>query len=920
MTNFDNNTLEKLSSNSKELYETLSNADSWVESNLKYEDKESVLTKIKKTKSEVAKIQRTINSKPVFALFGISQVGKSYLAQSLLSSNGKPLRIKCGSENIDFLKEINPQGSGAESTGVVTRFSIEDAGFSEEYPIQVKLLSPKDLILIIADSFFSDISRLETYSSKEDFKLRIKEIQNEYSGKPKVQNFLNEDDLWDINKYFKENFNKFSYYVSEIESSGFWGEVGKIIEQIPPNDWCKVFELVWYRNDKLSSVFNKLTQTLELLSFSKKCFVAKEAVLRSEGAILDVQRLNDILGSSKELSVCFGNNQKQAIESALFCALVSELTLTIDKSLAENKEFLQNTDLLDFPGARSRESFLVEKINDEAVVKMFLRGKISYLFNKYSMDFEINNLLFCMKDEKIEVNELAGIVNDWIEKNIGPDPETREKSIGELGTSPLFVVLTFFNRQLDFDPINDNSDVSYKWDNRFRRFFEEQITFKYGWHTHWTSSNPNFSNFFLLRDFKFSNDTFISKDNIETEVREERKNHLKNLEESFLKYPFVQKHFTNPESAFKQAARINQDGSELIIDSLLPAANNFVKVKNSADRLNNNRVQVLTELSKYLVSDNLKEKRDTAFRKANDIQFSLLNLFSRPEFRFSDYLKGYFLSDTEVYNLVHENFLKSSRKDEPERYTIFKSMFKGISASKTRLENLQVIADKLKLDTPEAAEDYLDKNDFDLDEVLENRVYTSATKLVDSLIDLWKSKMAADNFEEFTLLGMEKRRITEFGDYLVETFESLHIRDELVEIYEQKTRLINSPASTQEYLSAISTNYFNDFVSNFGFNFMSKNRLDELFDLCKEYDEDVDLLKYPGRTVDQNELLSIYDTGETRKEDSVNPLVDNFRLYLLKMKLAMISNCGFSNYNVEENEKLSTIVNGLDQISFELTK
>ena len=155
---------------------------------------------------------------------------------------------------------------------------------------------------------------------------------------------------------------------------------------------------------------------------------------------------------------------------------MAELTLTVNESLAEKKEFLKNTDLMDFPGARSRESFLLENINDDAVVKMFLRGKISYLFSKYSMDFEINNLLFCMKDEKIEVNELAAIVNDWIEKNIGHDAETREKSIGELGTSPLFVVLTFFNRQLDFDPINDTTDVSYKWDNRFRRFFEEQIT------------------------------------------------------------------------------------------------------------------------------------------------------------------------------------------------------------------------------------------------------------------------------------------------------------------------------------------------------------------------------------------------------------------------------------------------------------
>ena len=919
MINFDKNILGQLSSNSSRLYEVLCRADSWVGRNLKYEDKDSISTKIKKNRSEVAKIERTLESKPVFALFGISQVGKSYLVQNLLSDDGNPLEVQCGDDKIDFLKEINPQGSGAESTGVVTRFSIEKVGISNEFPVRAKLLSPKDLIIIIADSFFSDVSRLEKYCTKEDFKLRIEDLQESYGSNPKVQNFLNEDDLWDINKYFKENFNKFSHYVSEIENSGFWSEIGELIERIPPNEWYRVFELIWYKNDKLTTVFNRLIETQVSLDFSTKCFVTKNAILRTKGAILDVQRLDNILNSSKMIDVCLGGDNIKSVDISLFCALVAELTLTVNESLAEKKEFLKNTDLMDFPGARSRESFLLENINDDAVVKMFLRGKISYLFSKYSMDFEINNLLFCMKDEKIEVNELAAIVNDWIEKNIGHDAETREKSIGELGTSPLFVVLTFFNRQLDFDPINDTTDVSYKWDNRFRRFFEEQITFKYGWHTHWTLSNPNFSNFYLLRDFKFSNDTFISENNIEVSVREDRKDHMANLENTFLNYPFVQKHFTDPKQTFERSAGINKDGSEIIIERLLPAANNFIKVKNSADRLDKKRIEILNELDKHLISDDLKEKRDKAFKKANDIQFALLNLFSKPGFRFSDFLEAYFLSDSEVYNLVHDNFLKSSRKDEPERYTIFKSMFKGLSSSKTRLENLGIIAEKLKLGTPEAAENYLNINNIDLDAVLENRVYTSATKLIDALIDLWKSKMTTDSLEEFVMLGLEKCHITEFGENLIETFDSLHVRDELIDLYEQKTRLINAPASTQEYLSAISTNYFNDFVSNFGFNFMSKSRLDELFDLCKEYNEDIDLLKYPITSVNKEELISIYDTGETRQEVVVNPLVDNFRLYLLKMKLAMISNCGFSNYNIEENDKLNDIVKELNTISFELT-
>ena len=64
---------------------------------------------------------------------------------------------------------------------------------------------------------------------------------------------------------------------------------------------------------------------------------------------------------------------------------------------------------------------------------------------------------------------------------------------------------------------------------------------------------------------------------------------------------------------------------------------------------------------------------------------------------------------------------------------------------------------------------YLDKNNIDLDAVLENRVYTSATKLVDALIDLWKSKMTTDSLEAFVMLGLEKNHIKDFGDNLIKT-------------------------------------------------------------------------------------------------------------------------------------------------------
>jgi hypothetical protein len=58
---------------------------------------------------------------PCVGVFGPSQAGKSYLVSALSKGSQSSLKVKLGSEYVDFLQKINP-GGGRESTGVVTRF------------------------------------------------------------------------------------------------------------------------------------------------------------------------------------------------------------------------------------------------------------------------------------------------------------------------------------------------------------------------------------------------------------------------------------------------------------------------------------------------------------------------------------------------------------------------------------------------------------------------------------------------------------------------------------------------------------------------------------------------------------------------------------------------------------------------------
>ena len=153
---------------------------------------------------------------------------------------------------------------------------------------------------------------------------------------------------------------------------------------------------------------------------------------------------------------------------------------------------------------------------------------------------------------------------------------------------------------------------------------------------------------------------------------------------------------------------------------------------------------------------------------------------------------------------------------------------------------------------------------------------------------------------------------------LFETFQTLDIRNELIELFEQKTRLISAPSDTEEYLAAIITEFINDFISNFGFNFMKEERIQEVMKIAHDYNQDLGLITKEGTQDKAEVLLAIYDKMETR-DALAPPLIENFQLFILKLKLAMLSNCGFANYNVASNSQLNEMIQKLNTFNFHLS-
>ena len=309
-----------------------------------------------------------------------------------------------------------------ESTGVVTRFTIDNVTSNTKYPVKANLISINDLVIILTDCFLNDVE-LNEIVVFDNFEDHLESLEKEFKDSDYHQDKLDENNIFEIRDYFKSNF-KTENLTRVLDGSNYWNRIGEPISKIPPNRWIDIFSFYWDNNTEINNLFQLLNSDLEKLSYNKTIYLNESSVLRGGGEILDVTRVKEIFENDSTEQTVYCNDKEININTNRLSAVISEITLSVSEDLCDKKEFIRNTDLLDFPGTRSR--LILNKITKDETPLMYLRGKISYLFKRYSSNLEINNLLFCINDVQIEVNELPSILNEWISTNIGDSIDHRK--------------------------------------------------------------------------------------------------------------------------------------------------------------------------------------------------------------------------------------------------------------------------------------------------------------------------------------------------------------------------------------------------------------------------------------------------------------------------------------------------------------
>ena len=912
MKNIKSNILENIGNCINQLTQNVEKSATWAQSNQDLRmDRDEILL-LKESKMKLNRINNSINSKPVFALFGASQVGKSYLIKNLLSIDGNPLKIIFGNKSYDFLEKINPAGSGAESTGVVTRFTIDNVTTNTKYPVKANLISINDLVIILTDCFLNDVE-LNEIVVFDNFEDHLESLEKEFKNSDYHQDKLDENNIFEIRDYFKSNF-KTENLTRVLDGSNYWNRIGELISKIPPNRWIDIFSFYWDNNIEINNLFQLLNSDLEKLSYNKTIYLNESAVLRGGGEILDVTRVKEIFENDSTEQTVYCNDKEININTNRLSAVISEITLSVSEDLCDKKEFIRNTDLLDFPGARSR--LILNKITKDETPLMYLRGKISYLFKRYSSNLEINNLLFCINDVQIEVNELPSILNEWISTNIGDSIDHRSAALSSLNTNPLFVIFTFFNNQLTYDSTNDENNLDYKWDNRFIKFFKEGIiSTNYEWDVKWSNDKKLFNNFFMLRDYKYSGDIFkgFEKEGTETSIDENRQDYMNRLKDSFLNYPFVLSHFENPEKSWNASATVNSDGSDLIIDKLLPSANNIVKINNSVKRCNIIKDEVLECLNKYYVSEDKEEERNKIIKNTLNTSISLSKYIANQPYKFSLFIKSLQLEEDEVYNIFHENINYTEVESSFSSKDLLSTIYPYLSDNNSLDENVEIIRIQEGLTTKEDVIEVLESNGIDLSQFKKEDPKNELGLILSKIIEIWEEKVRKNPNK------IDNELLNQIVLDLLTTMKNQGLIDKIQDILSPKFNRVKIDREDEIYFTAITTNLINEFVTDFGTSNFDDKTNERIMNILSEREKEsyLKLVNNQPNPSDED-LNNIFNDSLLEVDKSFKNYLSNFEDWKLKKKVALLNNCGYVD-NEKNNKKIKELLISIENTDISIS-
>jgi hypothetical protein len=535
-------------------------------------------------------------AKPMtIGFFGLSQAGKSYLISALAAGENGKLETRLGGSQLDFLTHINPPGGGKEATGLVTRFSRRAIDGDERWPVTLQLFSEMEMGKILANAFIHDFNQEKFDWQYDDARMNDLLAMLAKRRRPARVPGVSEDDvvsLWD-------------YLIRHAEKSqsrlalNYWPQAIALAPWLAPEDRGQLFSVLWGDVAELTEAYIRFAQTLQRLGGAQEVRAPLTTLVREENGLLvqydSIMNVDMLERLNKEtdarVEVCPVLEGQIAAPVTLSLAELTALTVELHIPLvASTREPLFETvDLLDFPGYRGRlgvESMddIRRAVNSEEsnpLAQLILRGKVAYLFERYTENQEMNVLVVCTASTKqSDVKEVGGVLDEWIRYTQGKDAEARGRRL-----PGLIWALTMFDLRITQGLAHDEALLRQYWGQggMIKMAMTERFG-QYKWMQEW-SPGQAFNNTFLVRKPRQQTPFIRIKAGDEAEFSEENTAQLALMRKTFLDDEAVNRYIAHADEAWDAMLKLNDGGMRRMADYLSRVARPEVKLERIAEQL-----------------------------------------------------------------------------------------------------------------------------------------------------------------------------------------------------------------------------------------------------------------------------------------------------------------------------------------------
>ena len=378
------------------------------------------------------------------AVYGPSQVGKSLFVGQVLvphsenfcpiggdETHGEPAYYK----ELSFDNDLNPQCGSNEATALVTRFTTKDrigAAVSPEFPVMVRALTRVEWLRVLARGFHVECKTPDITWTQSELESLFEDLSREYPGT-------------EVDRKWRMDILDAYSYMRYIDRRGFSAKeaiLNGLLSRYSFSDDGYVAvaaSLFWGNWTSLTGLFIRINNFLTRITLGDHDpaifthWAAVRFLLDSQRSKVHERRTSkvwqkvdwaDIYLAEREKYFVLeyrpgsghGNEELETIQAGMLELAMPVLPHRLNDDW---RRVIEQMDFLDIPGMRAGRQGAEQGKRTaadtlEEQMEIVKRGKVAYLFERYTDELQIQTLLLLSRGGNLEVtSQMKHHIDKW---------------------------------------------------------------------------------------------------------------------------------------------------------------------------------------------------------------------------------------------------------------------------------------------------------------------------------------------------------------------------------------------------------------------------------------------------------------------------------------------------------------------------